>query len=185
MSDEQKWNARYRDTNRPPSPAAVLLDNAHLLPTSGHALDLACGLAANARFLAQRGLQSHAWDLSSVAIHTLEREAPEVHAQVRDVSANPPPAEQFDVIVVAHFLERGLCPAISAALRPGGLLFYQTFSREAVSALGPGNPEYRLAPNELLRLFPDLRRVVYREEGLIGDTAQGYRDLAQFIGMKS
>jgi tellurite methyltransferase len=46
---------------------------------------------------------------------------------------------------------------------------------------GPGNPLFRLAPNELLRLFPGLRVIAYREEGLFGDSAQGLRNEAWLV----
>ena len=105
-----------------------------------------------------------------------------VQAQVRDLVADPPPAQAFDVIVVSHFLERALAPALIEALRPGGLLFYQTFTRERVGAAGPRNPDYRLAPNELLELFRPLRLRVYREEGRAGDPERGWRDRAMLVG---
>lgn len=49
-------------------PSQVLLDNSHLLPASGRALDLACGLGANALYLAKRGMTTSAWDLSPVQL---------------------------------------------------------------------------------------------------------------------
>ena len=105
-------------------------------------------------------------------------------AEPRDLCASPPSPESFDCIVVAHFLERTLAPALAAALRPGGLLFYQTFSQDGVSGRGPNNPKYRLATNELLRLFPGLTLRFYREEGPVGDLGRGTRDLVQFIGQR-
>ena len=104
-----------------------------------------------------------------------------VEAAVRDVIAEPPPPGSFELILVAHFLDRGLAPAIAAALRPGGVLFYQTFSREMVSACGPSDSTYRLAPNELLGLFPGLIVRAYRDEGRLGDTTRGTRDLALLV----
>lgn len=190
MGDQirQKWNVRYRESGHAPEPARVLAENLHLLTPGGTALDLACGLGANARLLARRGLETWAWDVSDVAIAELRREADGegliVYAEQRDVEHDPPEAGRFDAIVVAHFLARSLAPAITAALRPGGLLFYQTFIREAVEGAGPSNPEFRLAPNELLALFRPLRVVVYREEGTIGDTAQGFRNEAMYVGRK-
>jgi hypothetical protein len=107
-----------------------------------------------------------------------------LETQVRDLTARPPGPSRFDLIVVTHFLDRSLAPAIAAALRPGGLLYYQTFNREPVSARGPSNPAYRLAPNELLDLFRGLVVRVYRDEGRTGDTSQGLRDLAQLIAQR-
>jgi hypothetical protein len=88
-------------------------------------------------------------------------------------------------VLVAHFLDRGLCPAIAASLRPGGVLFYQTFSRESVTDRGPSDPNYRVAPNELLGLFPGLIVRAYRDEGRLGDTACGIRDLALFVAQRA
>jgi hypothetical protein len=89
------------------------------------------------------------------------------------------------VIVVSHFLDRSLAPAIIAALRPGGLLFYQTFSRVAVTDRGPEDPAFRLAENELLELFKPLKVRIYREEGRLGDTSQGWRDIAMLVAEKT
>jgi tellurite methyltransferase len=76
---------------------------------------------------------------------------------VRDVSEQPPLPDSFDVIVVCRFLDRNLCPAIAAALKPGGILFYQTFTQ------GLSNPDYLLRNNELITLFSELDILEYHE----------------------
>jgi len=183
-----KWDKRYSDSNPYPPPAAVLSENLHLLPRRGRALDLACGLGANALRLAEHGLDVVAWDLSSVAVERLEREAAarglRIETRVRDVCAFPPEPGGFDVVIVSHFLERDLAPTLMGALRPGGLIFYQTFSREAVTDCGPSNPDFRLAGNELLDLFRPLLVRFYREEGWAGDPTLGTRDVAQLVAQK-
>ncbi len=184
----RKWDDRWREHQGPGQPARVLAENAHLLPASGEALDLACGLGGNALLLARRGLRVRAWDLSGVAVERLRAQARAeglpLEAEERDVCARPPPPGAFDVIVVAHFLERHLAPALVAALRPGGLLYFETYTQEALSPSGPGRPEWRLAPGELLELFRPLRPVVYREEGLMGDLREGWRDKALLVAVK-
>ena len=182
----RKWDARYDGADGVPPPLEVLAENGHLLPRSGDALDIACGLGGSAVFLAQRGLHTWAWDQSPVAVATLQGVAGELplEAQVRDVVALPPEPERFDVICVGHFLERDLCPRIAAALRPGGLLFYQTFSRERVDDSGPSTQRFRLAVNELLHLFPGLTVRFYRDEGTLGDTARGFRNRAQLVAQR-
>ena len=188
QTTQDKWDMHYREAGLPGAPAAVLLDNAHLLPRRGTALDLACGLGANSLLLAERGLQTHAWDISPVAIDKLraigvERQLPIV-AEVKDALRDPIPAAQFDVVVVAHYLERALTHAIIDALKVDGLLFYQTFTRSAVSVEGPQKDEWRLADGELLTMFAPLRPVVYREEGRIGDISQGWRNKALLVAVK-
>lgn len=183
----EKWDAIYRD-GAVGAPARVLLDFAHLLPASGSALDLACGMGANGLFLAVHGLTTQAWDISPVAVAQLHERARRdqlpLSVQACDVSATPPSPDTFDVIVVSHFLDRSLMPALMAALRPQGLLFYQTFTRERVDDSGPRNPEFRLAANELLQLCAPLHVLAYREEGSVGDTQQGWRNLAYIVAQR-
>ena len=184
-----KWNRIYTDTSTTDEAAAsVLADYAHLLPPRGKALDLACGLGANALFLARRGLDTEAWDLSPVAIDKLRERAGRhrlsIRARAADVEATDIGRERFDVIVVVRFLERKLAPAIVAALKPGGLLLYQTFTAEKVAEVGPSNPAYLLQANELLSLFSGLRILAYREEGRVGDCSKGLRNEAFLIGQR-
>ncbi|AGA33901.1 Methyltransferase type 12 [Thioalkalivibrio nitratireducens DSM 14787] len=192
MNDDirSKWDARHAEGDVAAArPCAVLEAYAHLLPRAGTALDLACGLGGNAQWLASRGLETAAWDISPVAIAGLGRHAGErglpIRAEVRDVERAPPEPEHFDVIVVSYFLERELAPALMRALRPGGLLFYQTWTQEAVDARGPENPAFRLAPNELLQLFAHLRLIAYREEGVVGDPGQGLRNEAWLVATRN
>ncbi len=169
-----------------PSPA--LLHNSHLIPERGRALDLACGLGVNALYLARRGLEATAWDLSPVAIDALQHRAVAeglvLNAEVRDLLLQPPPESAFDLIYVGHFLERALCPDIGRALRPEGLLIYQTWVAGKMSDDGPSNPDFLLGENELLDLFPDLLVRYFRDEGRLGDLAQGDRNHAVLVAQK-
>ena len=185
----EKWNYRHSQADGFSQPAKVLEENLHLLPLSGNVLDLACGRGGNALYLAEKNkLSVDAWDISDVAIDRVVSEANgrglSVNAQVRDVSQHPPRPSSFDAIIVTHFLDRALAPALVDALSPGGMLFYQTFTRAAVGNGGPSNPEMRLADNELLELFHGLRLRVYREEGVLGDVKQGWRNLAMLVAEK-
>jgi SAM-dependent methyltransferase len=189
MSGEElraKWDARHAQAPAGSPPAARVLDEfAHLLPATGQALDLACGLGGNARRLAQQGLRVQAWDFSPVAIARLQTESlAGVQAQLRDVIAAPPPPASFDVIVVSYFLHRPLFGALRAALRPGGLLYYQTFLCDKVSEAGPTDPAFLLQENELLARLEGMRILVYREEGRVGDPRQGLRNEAYCVALQ-
>lgn len=186
---KDKWDSRYQTPAKEPLAVDVLNDHLHLLPMSGKVLDLACGVGANARLLAQHGLETHAWDLSSVAIEQLQQYAESrklnLRAVMRDVVKQPPEKNSFDVIVVSFFLDRSLCPALIDALVPGGLIFYQTFTKTRVNETGPTNPDYLLDDNELLSLFSPLKIVFYQEQARIGNVMKGYRNQAQLIAQKS
>jgi tellurite methyltransferase len=188
-SDSEKWNTKYRtgDHDRI-EPARVLSDYCHLLPRQGRALDLACGTGADALFLAARGFQVSAWDISAEAISILRKRATEnnltLEYRVCDVTDIVISAQDFDVIVVSYFLERMLFPTIINALKINGLLFYQTWTREHSGDRGPHNENFRLGANELLHLCRDLHIILYREEGLSGDINYGLRDEAMLIGQR-
>ena len=191
MSDptREKWDKIYSKSREQAVPAmAVVQENLHLLPESGLGLELACGLAANSFALAEAGLSMDAWDISPVAVEQVNRRATDlsanVRAEARDVIKNPPESAHYELVVVSHFLDRSIIPAIINCLKPGGLVFYQTFTQTRVSESGPSNMEFRLADNELLSLFAGFKVLVYREEGQQGDTGKGFRNEAMFVGQK-
>lgn len=179
---QKKWDGIYQSGDHEPRVIEVLEHNHYLLPSEGVALDLACGLGGNALLMAEKGLTVHAWDISKVAIERLNAIAKEraltIKAEVRDVVTDPPEPNSVDVLVVSLFLAREICPSLAAAVKPGGLLLYQTYCAEKVSEVGPKNPDYLLADNELLRLFPGMKLRIYREESLLGQHDTGMRNQA-------
>ena len=184
-----KWDAIYAQLDVENSlPVSVLTENEFLLPKAGTALDLACGVGANALFLARHGMTVTGWDISIVAIDKLSTHATQqglnINACQEKINVESFTGSSFDVIVVSRFLDRTLSDAIIGAIKPNGLLFYQTFNREKTNQVGPNNPAYLLAEHELCRLFAKLKLVLYRDHALIGDTLHGLRNEAQFIGQK-
>jgi 2-polyprenyl-3-methyl-5-hydroxy-6-metoxy-1,4-benzoquinol methylase len=183
-----KWDKIYQSDVSPREPASVLADNLFLLPQKGAALDLACGLGANALVLAKQGLTTEAWDISAIALRRLQQQS-DAHALpiktfTREITPDSFTSSYFDVIVVSRFLDRSICNAIMESLKPNGLLFYQTYTRHKTSDLGPKKPLFLLAENELLQIFSPLTRVYYRENAGLGMIQQGLRNEAQFIGQK-
>jgi len=183
-----EWDTLYEHAEAVPA-AQVLRDNVHLLPHAGNALDLACGLAENAFLLAARGFQVTAWDNSVVAVRKVNKKAVKtglaVSATLTDILSEKIPENTYDVIVFTHFLEQSLSKNVVDALKPGGLLFYQTFTREKVTACGPEEKKYQLTPNEPLFMFSGLKTVVYREEGRLGNLSRGFRNEAMLIAQKN
>lgn len=185
----RKWDDAYQNADIGSAlPARVLEENAFLLPGSGEALDLACGRGGNALFLArlaQSDFQVDAVDFSPVVLNSLsifaEQNQLAIRCHLRDIESNGLMDKQYDVIVVSYFLCRDLFPAIIGALKPGGLLFYQTWSQQRVDDSGPNNPEFRLEPGELLKFCDPLSVVYYRENGTLGDTKQGLRNEAMLV----
>jgi tellurite methyltransferase len=182
-----KWDRIYSQSHASATAASeVLIENVFLLPEAGKALDLACGLGGNALFLARQGLAVTAWDISSVAIDrlttTADRQGLNINACQQNINSQSLSKSSFDVITVSRFLDRTLTDAIIDALKPGGLLFYQTFTKEKTSGQGPNNPEFLLERNELLGLFSRLTVLFYRENSLCGNLQKGLRGETQFVG---
>lgn len=185
-----KWDRIYSGKTTPGAPCSALKQNLHLLPENGLALDLASGLGANAILLAQQGLNVEAWDISKVGLQKLAEQAKRLDLQQTlktkqiDVEENPPKALQYDIIVVSFFLHRPICEAIAKALKPGGLLFYQTYHYSKLTNAGPSSSHFLLQNNELLRLFPELNVLFYQELSNQGNISVGDRDTATLIAQR-
>lgn len=188
----KKWDATYlnnrQDNYLEADPCKVLKDFPHLLPKQGRALDLACGLAANAFFLSSLGLKVDAVDISPVAIDIINKAAQQknlnVSGIIRDIETDGLPNNHYEVIVVSNFLDRYLMPQIIDHLEKGGVLFYQTWIRNKVTKIGPQNPKFLLKQGELLEHFRELTILHYREEGKVGDPSNGFRNQASIIAIR-
>ncbi|MDX6718275.1 MAG: tellurite methyltransferase [Solirubrobacteraceae bacterium] len=173
----ERWNERYAEGAFQPFPAApaewLLEHRSWLREVSGdredpRALDVACGDGRNARYLVELGFAVDAVDVSDLAIASLRAAAAErglrVSPRVHDLEREPPPACAYDVVVCMNYLQRDLFGALQDALRPSGLLLFETVARAHVEELGRQfNPAYLLDRNELLRAFPALHVLHYRE----------------------
>ena len=174
--DRACWNARHREALRG-EPIAWVMDHLDLIAAQprGRALDVACGLGRHALLLAGLGFAVDALDVSDVAVARLADEAARrrlpVTATRADLAAAPDlPAGAYSVVVDTYFLERALLPALAAALAPGGLLVFETFTRaQADRPFGPSDPRLLLAPGELRRAFAGLEVLDHRE----GDVDDG------------
>ncbi len=186
----KKWNEAYQNAEiGSASPMLALQENDFLLSHNGGvALDLACGRAGNAIFLAQRGFEVDAVDLSPVVLEKVATYAKEqaltIKCEVRDIEEKGLSEKRYDVITVGYFFNRDLFASIINALKPGGLLFYQTWSQLRCDEAGPNNPDYRLKSGELLQLCDDLHTLVYRENGLQGDVSRGLRNEAMIVAQQ-
>ncbi|MDW3095989.1 MAG: class I SAM-dependent methyltransferase [Gammaproteobacteria bacterium] len=184
-----KWNKIYSQQDCKQAKASrVVVENAYLLPASGRALDLACGMGGNAILLAQSNLTVNAWDISSTALDKLSKYSQENNLNIVtrevDVEQQPPEKNSYDVVVVSQFLHRPTFKALCESLYIGGILFYQTFSADKVDDTGPTNPDFLLAKNELLNFCKGMQVLVYREEGAQGDKQKGWRNQAMIVAKK-
>lgn len=153
------------------APAALLTKFASLLPRGGRALDLACGAGRHALLLAGLGLRVVAVDRSATALEEGREQARLQGLRVdwvrSDLENFPLPCGAFDVIVCFYYRDPGLYAPLHAALRPGGLIVYETYTCNQLRfGSGPRNPAHLLGPGELLEAFGDWGVIFYRETRL-------------------
>ncbi|GAA4812576.1 class I SAM-dependent methyltransferase [Actinomycetospora chlora] len=161
-ADRERWDARYAGLGPgEPGPPDALLGREDLLPAAGRALDVACGRGTVAVWLARRGLEVDAVDVSPVALdvgRALAGDSP-VRWIAADLDAGLPVTGPYDVVVCQRFRDPALYPALAGLLAPGGLLVV-----EVLSAVGDAGGPFRAEPGELLAAFGHLD-VVHQAEG--------------------
>ncbi len=139
----------------------------------GQILDLASGSCRNGIFLAQKGLKVICCDTSAEALESAKKAA---HEQGVDIdiwqvdlereSINPLPEDFFAGIIAFRYLHRPLIPCIKKALKPSGILIYETFTIDQPKFGKPHNPMFLLKPGELLSWFADWE-IIHHFEGII------------------
>jgi tellurite methyltransferase len=139
------------------------------LPRTGRALDVACGRGRHAFWLAAKGLGTVAVDRNREAVAFVNDEARRralpLRAAVVDLEGDDVSLEAaaYDIVVVVHYLHRPLFPALCAAVRPGGILVYETFTSAQARRGKPTNPAFLLDPGELRELVSPLEVLAERE----------------------
>lgn len=151
-------------------PSPWLTENADLLPRGGQVLDLACGRGRHALLMASAGFAVRAVDRNPNVIAFLQETAGRMHLQVDaaviDLETEPPPdltASTYDVVLVFNYLHRPLFPALRHALKPGGRIFYETFTTRQAERGHPRNPDFLLRDGELAERLAPLAVVRSRE----------------------
>ena len=153
---------------RSDTPSAWVVRWAPLIVAGGEVLDVACGAGRHARYLARRGHRVTAVDRDAAALGKLAQ-IPGIEARAADLERDPWPFEAaaFDAVIVANYLSRPLFPHLLAALRPGGILIYETFMRGNERFGRPSNPDFLLAPGELLDRIAGALTPVAFEQGVV------------------
>jgi tellurite methyltransferase len=184
-----KWNEKYRfekDFWTQLEPRKLLTSFIHLLPKRGRALDAACGVGVNAIYLAQHGLRVFGFDISEYALQLALERAKDVECDIElavvDLSKPWLPPEFFDVITNFHFLERATIPVFRQALKPAGLILFETFTAVNDSH---ETPSYYLEPGELRLSFQGFEIIHYAEEVAQPSCSHGERGMSQLVARKN
>ncbi|MFC5427692.1 class I SAM-dependent methyltransferase [Paraburkholderia denitrificans] len=149
---------------------------AHLVAPGQAVLEVASGMGRNARFFAQRGHPVLALDRNVAALATMTGVAG-IETLECDLEGAPwplAPGRQFAAVVVTHYLHRPLMPRLIDALAPGGVLIYETFAQGNETVGKPSNPDFLLAPGELLALCTPALRVIAYEDGFLAEPREAF-----------
>jgi len=130
-------------------------------------LDLACGNGRNGLYLHHLGLPVHFMDANNDALYALQAEqqiAPQhcvnIDLETGEQVLTP---NSYQGIMVFRYLHRPLMAQIKAAIEPGGILIYETFTVDNRQFGRPNRDAFLLQPNELKEIFADWECLHYFE----------------------
>jgi tellurite methyltransferase len=174
QEDKERWDEKWQNHPMPDQPIKLVSDYASLAPGL-QALDIACGMGRHSRYLASKGFEVDALDISSVAIAQLQN-IPHIHAKEVDFDTYTLPKEKYDLIVCTYFLERRLFPQMIDALKPNGIILMETFLYHPDNARATSNPAFLLNEGELEATF-DARCELLQLPEFWDEDYQGYRTM--------
>jgi SAM-dependent methyltransferase len=160
------------------TPAQLLVDHQDLFSTdrcTNPVLDLACGEGHNGIYLAAKGCRAVLADRSEEMLEKARALASQMGVSVtlwtvdlEREGVDPLEGTAYGGILVFRYLHRPLFPAIMNALLPGGILIYETFTREQAKFGKPRSPSHLLRPGELKEWFGRWE-VIHYHEGVFSD----------------
>jgi tellurite methyltransferase len=176
--DRIRWNEKYRVKTNSGAPSDIVT-RFYSLGKPGRALDIAAGMGKNALFLAEKGFEVDAVDISDVAMDALADRHLRVHARCRDLDTYDIPGGRYDLILNIRYLNRRLFPYIIEGLKPGGLLVFETFIEKPGENGVSMHRDFLLRENELLHAFLALQVLHYEEKNVSG--SKGPEQVASLV----
>ena len=170
-ADKERWDKKY-ENNTVPTKIVEVVERYAKLATGNQALDIACGMGRNTRFLAKSGFEVDALDISPLALESL-KDVPHVTTKEVDFDTYILEENRYDLIVCTYFLNRALFPQIEKALKEDGIFIFQTFMHHPDNTKAPSNKSFLLNEGELEATFDDRYDLMhiseFMEEGVCGE----------------
>ena len=169
--DKERWNNKYQN-NLVPTKVVEVVESYAKLAKGKEALDIACGMGRNSKFLASQGFHVDALDISPIALKSLE-DYENINTFEVDFDTYQLKENAYDLIVCTYFLNRSLFSQIEKALKEDGIFIFETFMHSPENTKAPSNRSFLLEEGELEITFDDRYELLhireFMDEGLCGD----------------
>ena len=190
--DRQRWNARYAsradEALGPPARFVEWLVGEGLVPASGDVLDVAAGAGRNAIFLASRGLDVDAVDISDAGLAIARSHAQRLgmgrrlNTRCLDLDACSGDAglgdNRYDLVVWVNYKNATISSAVNLATRPGGHVAVELAGHRNLRAHARPSARFLVDDDEIAGWFPDLETVWSSASWVEG------RYVVRFVGRK-
>jgi tellurite methyltransferase len=186
--DREKWNKRYRGGAyaQRVHPSAFLEAWIDSIPV-GRAIDIACGAGRNALYLAERGFEVDAVDISGDALErareTAQRMSLDVNWLEHDLDERLELDTSYQLILIVRYVNLPLIRQLAANLAPGGFLVCEQHLVTEADVIGPSNPAFRVSPGDLVAAAEGLH-VQHLEETLVTEPDGSAAALARLVAQR-
>ncbi len=186
IEDKIKWDKKYKETS------SLLKDRPHsrkleelVNKVKGtKALEIACGTGRNSVYLAQKGFEVDALDISEVALQFLDKKGHgAINTKLVDLEGYEPSKNSYDVIVMTNYLDRGIIPHLVQALKKEGILYIETYMHHESNTKPGSNPDFLLKANELKSFFDEGCEILDYEE-FDNEAFEKYRMKKQSVAVR-
>ncbi len=185
--ERKNWEQRYSSHDYKPreKPSDLLTQWIDRLPP-GKALDLACGTGRNSIFLAEKGYEVTAIDISPAAIEMAKNKAREKALKINWIAADLEKYKisgQYDIILSFFYVNKKMVPNIIKSLNTGGILIFVSHILPAIPSEESNTHRFRFKPGELRELFKGLKVLQY-DEDQIDEEGGRHSFLASLVAQK-
>lgn len=159
-------------------------------------LDIACGKGRNGLYLVENDINVVFADVNGESLEQVKQSLNDLKAEQQTLAQcwqvdfeqadiTPLKDKCFSGIMVFRYLHRPLFEQIKAAIKPGGMIIYETYTEQQTQFGRPKNPNFLLKPAELAELFSDWH-ILYSFEGVVNAPQNSHvkQAIAQIVAVK-
>ncbi len=159
-------------------------------------LDLACGKGRNGLYLVENDINVSFADVNGESLEQIKQSLNDLNvdnqklaqcwqADFEQGNNTSLEGKKFSAIMVFRYLHRPLFEQIKAAIKPGGMVVYETFTEQQAQFGRPKNPDFLLKPAELVEWFSDWQ-ILHSFEGIVNvsKNSNAKQAIAQIVAVK-